>query len=141
MLTQPIRTLTLSCAGSPLSWATVQASVQECGVFPVQLCSGVPGPGSLLSHHLSSLNHRSVTNQNTAILCFDQSEHTDSIFFVSVIAATGGACYIAGLKNAERKISVAGHEVSLAQQYAAIGLCSIPFFLFAGATGGRCYIK
>ena len=25
-----------------------------------------------------------------------------------VIAATGGACYIAGLKNAERKLSIAG---------------------------------
>merc|ERR1719429_156106 len=52
-----------------------------------------------------------------------------------VMTATGGACYIASLKNAERKITVAGHEVSLAQQYAGIGLCSIPFFLFAGATG------
>jgi len=52
-----------------------------------------------------------------------------------VIAATGGACYIAGLKNAERKLSIAGHEVSLAQQYGLIGVCSIPFFLIAGAGG------
>jgi len=52
-----------------------------------------------------------------------------------VIAATGGACYIAGLKNADRKLSIAGHEVSLAQQYALIGVCSIPFFLIAGAGG------
>merc|ERR1711874_489568 len=52
-----------------------------------------------------------------------------------VIAASGGAAYIAGLKNSERKLSVAGHEVSLAQQYAVIGLCSIPFFLLAGAGG------
>merc|ERR1719461_363144 len=40
-----------------------------------------------------------------------------------VIAATGGACYIAGL------------EVSVAQQYGLIGVCSIPFFLIAGAGG------
>merc|ERR1712102_2688 len=52
-----------------------------------------------------------------------------------VMAATGGACYIAGLKNAERKLSVAGHEVSLAQQYGLITVCSIPFFLIAGAGG------
>ena len=71
-----------------------------------------------------------------------------------VIAATGGACYIAGLKNADRKLSIAGkyqtslpfptisslclsvgHEVSLAQQYGLIGVCSIPFFLIAGAGG------
>merc|ERR1712088_145973 len=52
-----------------------------------------------------------------------------------VIAATGGAFYIAGLKNADRKLSIAGHEVSLAQQYGLIGVCSIPFFLIAGAGG------
>merc|ERR1712048_1026151 len=52
-----------------------------------------------------------------------------------VMAATGGAGYIAGLKNAERKLSIAGHEVSLAQQYGLIGVCSIPFFLIAGAGG------
>merc|ERR1712165_574839 len=58
-----------------------------------------------------------------------------SPLLIIVIAATGGACYIAGLKNAERKLSIAGHEVSLAQQYGLIGVCSIPFFLLAGAGG------
>jgi len=52
-----------------------------------------------------------------------------------VIAASGGAAYIAALKNADRKISIAGHQVSLAQQYGLIGVCSIPFFLLAGAGG------
>ena len=32
-------------------------------------------------------------------------------------------------------MSVLGHEVSLAQQYGLIGVCSIPFFLIAGAGG------
>merc|ERR1712115_309598 len=52
-----------------------------------------------------------------------------------VIAASGGAAYIAALKNADRKISIAGHQVSLARQYGLIGVCSIPFFLLAGAGG------
>lgn len=58
-----------------------------------------------------------------------------SPLLIIVLAASGGAAYIAGLKNAERKLSIAGHEVSLTQQYMGIGLCSVPFLLFAGATG------
>eukprot|EP00092_Neocalanus_flemingeri_P009127 GFUD01009827.1.p1 GENE.GFUD01009827.1~~GFUD01009827.1.p1 ORF type:complete len:176 (-),score=47.91 GFUD01009827.1:109-636(-) len=52
-----------------------------------------------------------------------------------VIAAAGGASYIASMKNSERKLAIAGHEVSLAQQYGVISVCSIPFFLWAGAGG------
>eukprot|EP00092_Neocalanus_flemingeri_P034981 GFUD01038065.1.p1 GENE.GFUD01038065.1~~GFUD01038065.1.p1 ORF type:complete len:204 (+),score=57.37 GFUD01038065.1:190-801(+) len=52
-----------------------------------------------------------------------------------VIAAAGGASYIASMKNSERKLAIAGHEVSLAQQYGLISVCSIPFFLWAGAGG------
>jgi len=52
-----------------------------------------------------------------------------------VIAAAGGACYIASTKNSERKLAIAGHEVSLAHQYGLISICSIPFFLWAGAGG------
>merc|ERR1711990_76048 len=53
-----------------------------------------------------------------------------------VIAGTGGAAYFASVKNETRKIAIAGHEVTLAQQYAAMGTASIPFFLLAGAGGG-----
>jgi len=52
-----------------------------------------------------------------------------------VIAGAGGAAYYATAKNEGRKIAVAGHEVTLAQQYAAIAVTSIPFFLLAGAGG------
>merc|ERR1712156_478538 len=52
-----------------------------------------------------------------------------------VIAAAGGASYYASMKNAERKLAIAGHEVSLAHQYGVIAVCSIPFFLWAGAGG------
>merc|ERR1712020_345578 len=36
-----------------------------------------------------------------------------------VIAGAGGAAYFASVKNETRKIAIAGHEVTLAQQYAA----------------------
>ncbi|KAK3107354.1 hypothetical protein FSP39_012584 [Pinctada imbricata] len=49
------------------------------------------------------------------------------------IAACLGACYIISLKNQERKIKVMGRELSLAQQYGAVGLCSFPLFWLAGA--------
>merc|ERR1712032_1346843 len=52
-----------------------------------------------------------------------------------VIAGAGGAAYFASIKNETRKIAIAGHEVTLAQQYAAIATASIPFFLLAGAGG------
>merc|ERR1712111_54829 len=52
-----------------------------------------------------------------------------------VIAGAGGAAYFALVKNETRKIAIAGHEVTLAQQYAAIATASIPFFLLAGAGG------
>ncbi|KAK3587718.1 hypothetical protein CHS0354_042509 [Potamilus streckersoni] len=49
------------------------------------------------------------------------------------IAACLGACYIISLKNQDKKITVFGREVSLAQQYAAVGACSFPLFWLAGA--------
>jgi len=52
-----------------------------------------------------------------------------------VIAGAGGAAYFASVKNETRKIAIAGHEVTLAQQYAGIAAVSIPFFLLAGAGG------
>merc|ERR1712226_911316 len=52
-----------------------------------------------------------------------------------VIAGAGGAAYYAAVKNEGRKIAIAGHEVSLAQQYGIIAVTAIPFFLLAGAGG------
>lgn len=49
------------------------------------------------------------------------------------IAASLGACYILALKNAEKKIVIGGHEVSMAHQYAAVGVLSLPVFYIAGA--------
>ena len=37
--------------------------------------------------------------------------------------------------QAERKVFLGGREVSLAQQYGVVAICSIPMFLLAGASG------
>lgn len=50
-----------------------------------------------------------------------------------VLALSGGGCYYLTLKQRERKLVLGGREVSLAQQYALVGLCAIPLFLLAGA--------
>ena len=39
------------------------------------------------------------------------------------------------MKNAARKVFLGGREVSLAQQYGVVAICSIPMFLLAGASG------
>ena len=49
------------------------------------------------------------------------------------VAASLGACYILSVKNAEKKIAVFAHELSLAQQYGLVAVCSLPLFYLAGA--------
>ncbi|KAK6173527.1 hypothetical protein SNE40_016959 [Patella caerulea] len=49
------------------------------------------------------------------------------------IGACLGACYIISLKNADKKMSIMGREISVAQQYAAVGVGSFPLFWLAGA--------
>jgi len=44
-----------------------------------------------------------------------------------------GACYMISNKNQERKVSIMGRELSLAQQYGAVGAMSFPLFWLAGA--------
>jgi len=36
-------------------------------------------------------------------------------------------------KQNERKLTVFGHELTLAQQYGLVAICSIPLFIWAGA--------
>lgn len=49
------------------------------------------------------------------------------------IAACFGACYIISLKNRDSKLRLFGRELSLAQQYGVVGICSFPLFWLAGA--------
>merc|ERR1712115_764306 len=51
-----------------------------------------------------------------------------SPFLLVAMAASGGACWYAGHRNQDRKLILGGKEVPLAQQYAAIGVISIPLF-------------
>jgi len=60
------------------------------------------------------------------------SRITSPLLLIAV-AASLGACYILSVKNAERKIAVFAHELSLAQQYGLVAVCSLPLFYLAGA--------
>lgn len=50
-----------------------------------------------------------------------------------VMGAIVGAGYILTLKNAERPLKVFGRKLNLGQQYAALGLCSLPLLYLVGA--------
>jgi len=50
-----------------------------------------------------------------------------------VMAISGGGCYYLSTKHADKKIMLGGREVTLAQQYGIVAVCSIPLFLLAGA--------
>ncbi|MCL4136978.1 UNVERIFIED_CONTAM: hypothetical protein GTU68_015255 [Idotea baltica] len=58
---------------------------------------------------------------------------TSPLLLIAVAASLGG-CYIASIRNAEKKMVLGGREVPLVQQYAGIGLLSVPVFYMAGAT-------
>jgi anoctamin-1 len=60
------------------------------------------------------------------------SRITSPLLLIAV-AASLGACYILSVKNAEKKVTVFGHELSLAQQYGLVAVCSLPLFYLAGA--------
>lgn len=51
-----------------------------------------------------------------------------------VMAASGGACYILKIKQAERKLQIGGKEIGLPQQYGIVAICSLPMFLLAGVS-------
>merc|ERR1712013_49263 len=56
-----------------------------------------------------------------------------SPMLLMVIVLSGLAGHSAARRNKDRKLIVGGHEVSLAHQYGAIILCSLPLLVFAGA--------
>jgi len=51
------------------------------------------------------------------------------------IAACLGACYIIRIRNADNPLKIAGKELTVAQQYGAVGAMSFPLFWLAGAGG------
>ncbi|ESO08146.1 hypothetical protein HELRODRAFT_169884 [Helobdella robusta] len=56
-----------------------------------------------------------------------------SPFLLLTLGACLGACYMVKVKNANRKIIVMGKELSMTQQYAAVGMISLPILWLAGA--------
>lgn len=51
------------------------------------------------------------------------------------IAACLGACYIIRIRNTDSPLKIAGKELTIAQQYGAVGAMSFPLFWLAGAGG------
>lgn len=60
------------------------------------------------------------------------SRITSPLLLIAV-AASFGACYILSVKNEEWKITVFAYELTLAQQYGLVAVCSLPLFYLAGA--------
>nr|BAN21138.1 prenylated rab acceptor [Riptortus pedestris] len=71
---------------------------------------------------------------------------TSPLLLLSVIASLV-ACYMLSLRNNEKKLVISGREVSLNQQYAAVGICSLPLYYWAGVgqavfwvIGASCFV-
>ncbi|XP_037090908.1 prenylated Rab acceptor protein 1-like [Pollicipes pollicipes] len=56
------------------------------------------------------------------------------------MAALAGGCHILKLRQAEKKLVLAGREVPLAQQYAGVAMLSIPLFLIVGASSALFWV-
>lgn len=63
-----------------------------------------------------------------------------SPYLLFALIAFIGACYILHLKNADGKLKFGNKEFNLAQLYSAAFICSIPLFIFAGATSALFWI-
>ena len=65
-------------------------------------------------------------------LIFSSHRLTSPLLLIAVTASLS-ACYVLSKRNNERKLVIAGTEVSMAQQYALVSVCSFPLFYLAGA--------
>jgi len=63
-----------------------------------------------------------------------------SPYLLFALFAFIGGCYILHLKNKDGKLRLFGKELSLAQLYSTAAICSVPVFLFAGATSAVFWI-
>merc|ERR1712115_241386 len=112
-----------------------KASIRPAGVFFNTANFQVPPSAGRLSKRLYKNVDYFQSNYVLVFLVLVLYCLISSPLLLIVIAGAGGAAYFASVKNETRKIAIAGHEVTLAQQYAAIATASIPFFLLAGAGG------
>jgi hypothetical protein len=93
-----------------------------------------PSAGRLSKRMLKNVDYFQSNYVLVFLVLFVYCLITSPLLLV-VLALAGGACYAISIKNQSQKISIAGHEISLAGQYSLVGLCCIPLFLLAGAGG------
>merc|ERR1712083_889229 len=116
-------------------FAKKRANIRPLGTFFNTAHFQVPPSAGRLSKRLYKNVEYFQSNYMLVFLVLVLYCLISSPLLLLVIAAAGGASYYASSKNSERKLAIAGKEVSLAQQYGMIAVCSIPFFLWAGAGG------
>eukprot|EP00088_Acartia_fossae_P032849 TRINITY_DN3359_c0_g1_i1.p2 TRINITY_DN3359_c0_g1~~TRINITY_DN3359_c0_g1_i1.p2 ORF type:complete len:201 (-),score=45.08 TRINITY_DN3359_c0_g1_i1:1-603(-) len=93
-----------------------------------------PSAGRLSKRMLKNVEYFQSNYVLVFLLLFVYCLVTSPLLLV-VMAMAGGACYYISVKNQNQKISIGGHEISLAGQYGIVLLCCIPLFLLAGAGG------
>merc|ERR1711892_78774 len=116
-------------------FAKKRANIRPLGTFFNTANFQVPPSAGRLTKRLYKNIEHFQSNYMLVFLVLVVYCLISSPLLLIVIAAAGGASYFASSKNGDRKLAIAGREVSLAQQYGLIALCSIPFFLWAGAGG------
>lgn len=90
-------------------------------------------PGRLGKRVLKNLEHFQSNYVVVFVVLFVYCLLTSPLLIVAV-AAYGATCGILRAKQRQRKLMLANHEVTLAQQCSAVGLLfSVPVFLLTGA--------
>jgi len=117
-------------------WLSARKSnIRPIGVFFSTSNFQVPPSAGRLSKRMyKNLEYFQSNYVLVFLLLFVYCIFTSPLLLVVMMLA-GGACYFISMKNQQAKITIAGHEVSLAGQYGLVALCSIPLFLLAGAGG------
>lgn len=77
--------LSIQPPGAPLRRQTVQETVQERGIFPVQLRDGLPGARPLLPHQLSPTADSDGCHRRGRIHCWPQECREETIYSWFVI--------------------------------------------------------
>jgi len=112
-----------------------KSNIRPIGVFfNTQHFQVAPSPGRLTKRFYKNIEYFQSNYVLVFLLLFVYCLVTSPLLLL-VMGGAGGACYFLSTRNQEQKITVAGHELTLASQYALVSLCCIPLFLLAGAGG------
>lgn len=63
-----------------------------------------------------------------------------SQFILIVLAGIFYVGYKLNKRNTEKKLTLFGKELTIAQQYGLLGLCSMPIYYFVGGYGARLWV-